>query len=80
MISCTANANFFELSSPNEVGIIKVEVDAGSVFYTYSKHGIPVIQRSRLGLKIDALDLQNLVLSSVKKSIESYQLEPVLSN
>lgn len=70
-----ANAKHFELSSPNKLGLIKVEIDAGKVFYTYSKNGTQVIQKSLLGIDISEIDLQNLELTkaTTESKLSSYK-------
>ncbi|MGJ8691856.1 MAG: glycoside hydrolase family 97 N-terminal domain-containing protein [Thalassotalea sp.] len=61
------DAQVFSLSSPDNLGSVKVEVEAGKVFYTYAKNEQPIIQQSLLGVTLAGVDLKNVAFRDVKK-------------
>lgn len=72
-----ANAKQFELSSPDTLGLAKIEFEAGKMSYTYFKHGDPVILQSFMGLEIEALDSHNLVLIKTTRESISTNWKPL---
>lgn len=58
----------FELLSPDKSGTIQVEIDGGNAFYTYSKNGTQVINKSLLGVDFIGFNALDFAFVEAKRN------------
>lgn len=62
-----AYAQKYEVSSPDKTGKVVVQLENDSIFYTFIKNGIPVVQKSLLGIELNEISWKGLSVTEVKK-------------